>query len=133
MIFDKESIDSFKWVILSVLGALGIGIGSRRVISKDARDRAKDDAETSIFAKSLAETRADRDSMRRSAEEAWGRLRESENENALLRARVQFLTSQWALIKRLVRTYPELATFLPFVTSEPTPLDALSDTPKDAQ
>lgn len=122
--FDKETLEWLKWVGAFVGTALGVGIGGRRMLSQDSRARAKDSAETDVFQGALGEVRSDRDNWRRSAEDAWKRIAKLESENAIIRARNRFLGSQMALVKSLMKNYPEITTFLPFFTSDNSPLDS---------
>ncbi len=118
-------------VLLSVAGTLGIGAGARRVLSKDARDRAKNDAEEDYFATAIREASEDRDRWRKSAEEAWQRVRLLEVENAVCKLEFRQCRSQLRLQGRLVKRYPDLS--FDFGSSEPGRLDAMfaDTTPND--
>lgn len=115
-----------SWSVLAfVLATLGGGAGFRRLISKDARDRAKNEAEGDWFGTAISEVRADRDAWKKSAEEAWELVRKREAEVAVARMEHKVLKSQMKMVNRLMEQFPELAVVRPLLfDSGPGNLDS---------
>ncbi len=92
--------------LFALIAAAGGTLSIRRKYSGDARDRAKDLAEASIFDNSLAEAREDGKRWQASAEEAWTKATRFESENAVLRLRVEGLATEMRLQRRIMREHP---------------------------
>lgn len=96
-------------VMAGVAAILGTGVVLRRRLSLDSTDRAKNEAEKSIFTTHVGELRLDRDRWEASATEAWALVRDREVENAVLKLEIKQIRAQIKLQNRLTRLYPDLA------------------------
>lgn len=121
MELDGELVKQAWLVIVTLAGTLAGGLGLRRVLSKDARDRAKNESEEDYFATALNETKLDRDNWRRTAEQAWERL--SDRDRRITQLEHDLRNEQLARVmqrKIVIRRCPEALQYLP---SEPGDFD----------
>ena len=124
-----EIVKQILLVLVSIAGFLGMGAGARRLMSRDARDRAKNETEADWFSTALAETRLDRDNWRRAAEEAWAQIAEINRQLSKLEHDVRNSRQILKVYRRLMAQHPDLAAQL---VLQPDDFDDPADTPSDS-